>query len=305
MNDLSTMFDDAAGVYWDHQERLIAAIGDRSWACDLEAGTLTFSKPGTAPIVMAVQILGTESSEQEWLWSWANPGIPEECTAAALSAREAGKAVGVAEFTQPTIPVTDRVNGMTLSAVVAHGIGNAGVYRGPTGTGATVYFLVFLDAFGERRPRTALEATQVFMKALMGLSISSHERALVSYLTSLGARPRKTANGIEGALPDAEIIGRFDAQGRIIQLGTAPLGGWKVPPEGSPSPNVRPSEAPLASKATQGASAVPRSPAPRPSGQGVAAVGTFGIESDQGGFPVIPVVLGAVFVFAVTLAMVW
>ena len=112
---------------------------------DLEAGTLTFSEDGKAKVIVEVEAVGTTSGTAgNWLWSWANSGLPAERCAGAQLARRFGEENGISELVEELVEAEHDVNGLgwSLTAVVARLTDGLGAYRPPREDGGGL-FLVY------------------------------------------------------------------------------------------------------------------------------------------------------------------
>ncbi len=100
MTRFSELFSALAGTAMARQIALAEFLDERSWAVDLETGSVTFGDDLTYP----VQLLGTESHLNDtWLWAWANPSeLPTPLLEAAQQLREYGQQQKISELTTNT-----------------------------------------------------------------------------------------------------------------------------------------------------------------------------------------------------------
>lgn len=120
----------------DHNPEAFAMGSWERFDYDLDALTLTFSEAGAAKLVADIQVVGTTGAE-EWLWAWANAGLPEACRRDAELVKAFGEDNGVEELSFELLGADD-VNslGWTLTAVAARVCDAEGAYRAPRDGGA-------------------------------------------------------------------------------------------------------------------------------------------------------------------------
>lgn len=119
-----------------------------TWKADLAAGQLAFLDEAGPRVVCHVQVAGSTGAS-DWLWAWANNGLPAEIRGAAEDARAFGEAYKVTDLAEAKIASSDLdALGWRLAAAAAKITGADGVYRAPTQTGA-IYLLMFdVEAVG-------------------------------------------------------------------------------------------------------------------------------------------------------------
>ena len=208
---------------YEKQLKLADVIGGRSWSFSMDDGVLTFEEEGeqsagSAPIMFAVQLLGTAADQQgTWLWSWANTasGIPDALTQAARRLQEARS---VPEWVVPRFAIDlARADEHRVSMTAAGVLGADAYYRGPYNGGAAFFLLNdkrlhLSDPEGPRIVRTVMEA-------ISNLSIPDHRAAIWAYLTERGLQARADGDrAIVATLNGRELRAEFDAQNRVIDL---------------------------------------------------------------------------------------
>jgi hypothetical protein len=124
------------------QEQFQNVSEGKAWSVSMLPSSPHYGKLGfDATHYYRMQVLGTVSMDQgTWLWSWANPSMPEDLTRAARSLRDSFPTIP--EFQQP---------GLYLSMASSHAIGHIatgvckakGYFVGPRG--ATLIFLLIRD----------------------------------------------------------------------------------------------------------------------------------------------------------------
>jgi hypothetical protein len=142
MNELRLKTEAALGLY---------RLGERSWAVDQAAGTVTFDHPengtrATAPL----QIIGTYDPEDgTWLWAWDHPSIMEPLRVHAETVRRYGEEHGIAELTQAKVRCAED-DCWRFAALACHLNEAQGAYRGPTG--GPLVFLTYGTVTLSKRP---------------------------------------------------------------------------------------------------------------------------------------------------------
>ena len=201
---------------FDRQLLLADPIGDLPWAYDLQTGILSFGDR----FAWHAEILGTESQESgTWLWAWANEGsdIPEQQQAASLKLKALGEEHGIAEFTEPMVPL-DHADGHAFASVaVGEGLGKA-YYRGPYEGGAA--FLLITD---ERLQLQVEEPLQriltVFPQAISAMEIADHREALRGYLKHYAFEAEDEGDALLVRQHGQEVLrAEFDEHGRLREL---------------------------------------------------------------------------------------
>ena len=154
---------DHAVAALDRQLHLADVIGDRRWAVDLKAGTLTFGDD----LPFRAQLLGTQSDETDtFSRAWDHPSRPAH-TNLAETVRAAGQRLAIPELTDRKIAVTDAVHAHTLG-MIAVGVTDA------------IVMLIHDPAFPKPANEFALlHAATVIPQVLMAVELD-HHRAVTS-----------------------------------------------------------------------------------------------------------------------------
>ena len=189
---------------------------DLPWAYDLQTGVLAFGYR----FAWHADILGTESQESgTWLWSWANEGgnIPEQQQAASLKLKALGEEHGIAELTEPVVPL-NHANGHTFASIaVGEGLGKA-YYRGPYKGGAA--FLLITDERLQLRVEDPLQRIlTVFPQVISAMEIADHREALWGYLEHYGFEPEDDGDALLLREQGREVLrAEFDEHRRLREL---------------------------------------------------------------------------------------
>lgn len=189
---------------YDKQMALGDLIGDSNWQFNMDAQTLSFG----SKFHFKIQVLGTESSySNTWLWGWANEasGIPPAMLRAGEALRALGAQEQISELTQPEIPLTEQVNGHTLSLIASGVCNGQAYYRGPYEGGA-IYMLIRDENFPKQKVKPAIRISTQFPQLISNMPISNHRLAFAHYARFYGAKVTKNGDA---------ITAHFDANNRI------------------------------------------------------------------------------------------
>ncbi len=201
---------------FDRQLLLAELVQDLPWTYDIQKGVLSFGDQ----FHWKAEVLGTESEETNtWLWSWANETskIPPEQQAASLKLKALGEQHGIAEFTEPMVPL-DHADGHAFASIaVGKGLGKA-YYRGPYEGGAA--FLLFTDEqiqFNVDDPLRRI--ITVFPQAISAMELSDHREALRGYLEFYGFEPQEDDGSLVVIQNDQQVLrAEFDEHRRLKEL---------------------------------------------------------------------------------------
>ncbi len=201
---------------FDRQLLLADLIGDLPWTYDLQTGMLSFGDR----YQWNAEVLGTESEETgTWLWAWANEAsnIPPEQQAASLKLKALGEGHGIAELTEPMIPV-DHADGHAFASIaVGEGLGKA-YYRGPYEGGAA--FLLITDEELQFQVDEPLQRIlTVFPQVISAMEIADHREALRGYLEHYGLEPEDDGDALFLRQQGQEMLrAEFDEHGRLTKM---------------------------------------------------------------------------------------
>ena len=201
---------------FDRQLLLADLIGDLPWAFDLQNGTLSFGDR----FAWQAEVLGTESAESgTWLWAWANEesGIPEQQQDASLKLKALGEEHGIAELTEPIVPLDHADGHVFASIAVGECLGRA-YYRGPYEGGAA--FLLITDERLQLQVDYPLQRIlTVFPQAISAMEIADHREALRGYLEHYGFEAESEGDALLLRQQGQEVLrAEFDELGRLREL---------------------------------------------------------------------------------------
>lgn len=127
------------------QMRFLGTLGAATYVFHKATGTLAFSDGK----MVETQVLGLETPEKQWMWSWADSeDLDSRLKAAALRVRDFGAANGMAELTTGTLAVDHlRCAGHTLAAIASVVHGSHAYFRCQQPDGVALYVLVTSEAF--------------------------------------------------------------------------------------------------------------------------------------------------------------
>lgn len=209
------LLSENAGVALERQRFLADLIGDRPWEYDVDTGRLTFGDD----LVYRAEILGSEAvGPGTWLWSWANAesSFPPAITKVASRLRARGARDGIAELSDPEVPL-DRVSGHEL-AMIAVGLGEGFAYYSGPHDGGAVLLLITDDRYPAlpepegARWMTLLSQLTMVAELDQRVAYESLFRARGFEVSSDGDTLRARRDGV------GEVALSFDALGRMTQL---------------------------------------------------------------------------------------
>jgi len=115
---------------------------ESDWSVDQDTGTIVFTTD-EVEAVAPVQIVGTyNSTDETWLWSWANSSIVPELQRDALRVQQGGSGFEFPWLAESKLSCTEE-EAWELTAVACHLCEAQGAYRGPAGE--TLIFMTFGD----------------------------------------------------------------------------------------------------------------------------------------------------------------
>jgi len=206
-----------------------AMLGKCGWAFDLNSGVLAFRRPHEGNLQLRVQVLGSASEESNtWLWAWANPSaIPSELLTVAHELRTAY--ADVPELSTPELSITAQLNPQRI-AMVACGIARAGCTFRATYPRGALYLLIKDPRYKRSVRRPLARILRVFPRFLAHYAVTDQRAALVHYLRFYRLDVREEGRRVIGSRSAAaqppfgaseplQVVGEFDAAGRLIYLG--------------------------------------------------------------------------------------
>jgi hypothetical protein len=126
------------------QDNLIRQRGMGSFdnfEVDLAVDELLFFRDGKAVLRAKIMIVGTHVEEQEdWLWGWANSGLPPEIRKRSEKLKELAKLTGEKNLAAPNLSV-DGESAWELLAMSCKHLGALGAYTFPN-RDARIYVLI-------------------------------------------------------------------------------------------------------------------------------------------------------------------
>jgi hypothetical protein len=202
---------------YDKQMALSDLIGDSNWQFDMDSQTLSFG----SKFRFKIQVLGTESnSSNTWLWGWANEasGIPPSMLKASEELRALGVQEQVSELTQAEIPLTDQVNGHTLSMIASGVCKGQAYYRGPYDGGA-LFMLIRDENYPQQNVLPVIHISTLFPQLISNMEIGNHRQAFLPYVQFYGAKVNETGDLITAQFNDNNRIeARFMPDNRLEKL---------------------------------------------------------------------------------------
>ena len=215
---IADLFDSYALGSAEHQQHAQEVLGDLPFEADLNRGTVSFGSELTA----RAELVGTEAADPgSWMWSWANPsGFDGHVTAAARNARGLGERDGIAELTQPQVPLDGSAVGYRLTVVTCGLAGGYAYYPAAAAPGTTAYLL--LDHPALALPPVRLTRTITVLTALTASGqVRDWRRALRTYAAQRGLEARPDDRGVELVHRGGQGSIRVDLDqiGRVADIG--------------------------------------------------------------------------------------
>ena len=98
---------------------------------DLRTGQLNFSDHAQRRVAAEIQMVGSISTRNHsWLWSWANPSVPEPVRQRVREVREYGETHRYLNLASAAW-AAEEADGWEMTAITAYLLGAAGAYRAP------------------------------------------------------------------------------------------------------------------------------------------------------------------------------
>jgi hypothetical protein len=110
------------------------------WDFRQDTGQLIFSEKGVNKVAATVQVAGSWSAKNTWMWGWNNDSIDPSLKSEMFKVREFGNKRNFYELVTPEFTI-DQDYAWTLTAIAGSLIKAKSAYRGRNGTGY-VYFLI-------------------------------------------------------------------------------------------------------------------------------------------------------------------
>ena len=206
------LFDSFALGSAEQQEHAQEVVGGRPFTADLSRGVVGF-EPG---LEVRAELIGTEADDPgSWMWSWANPSrFAGHVTAAARNARGLGQRDGIAELTEPQLPLDGSAFGYRLTVVTCGLAGGYTYYPATAAPGTTAYML--LDHPSLALPPVQLSRVLTVLTAVSASGqVADWPHALLSYAGQRGLEVRPAQRWVELVHPGGQGSIRVD----LDQLG--------------------------------------------------------------------------------------
>lgn len=230
------VLDDGFVLVSDYQRTLEAFVGEGTpyeaarggrYDVDLSAGTLTFSGPGAAPVVLRAHLLGSAApGPGTWLWAWENlNGFPDEVVAYARHVRDFGERFGLGGLTGAQQPLrsSPREDARHYAALAATVCGGMTTYTCEVGGGTVAALLLDGPEVTFPAPSVARATTLLPEVAAAGV-IVDWRRAVASYGRMRGFGVEEEAGETTLRAADGAAVVAFDELGRLSGV-SGRLGG--------------------------------------------------------------------------------
>jgi len=111
------------------------------WDFRQDTGQLVFSNKGVKKVVADVQVAGDWTARNSWMWAWNNDSIEAPLKKEMFKVRDFGKEKNYYELITPEFRIMEEY-AWSLTAIAGTIIKAKGAYRGQTGKGGYIYFLI-------------------------------------------------------------------------------------------------------------------------------------------------------------------
>lgn len=128
---------------------------EKSWAANLELGTITFTFDNGIVASTSIQVVGSYNPDGgTFMWAWDNPSIPDRLKAHSLLAKTWGKKNKQPQFTKSMIRCTEE-EAWKLAATANRLADANGVYRGPADSSYVFFTLGKIQLEMQKPPQPA------------------------------------------------------------------------------------------------------------------------------------------------------
>jgi hypothetical protein len=226
---IDELLDDAALMSFEHQEHMIAVLGEHRWDVTFRPPSFIFTAE-RAFRCTRFHVLGSAApGPRSWLWSWANEAAdyPAEVTDLAASVRDYGVAHGISLLAEGEVPFADVPGSPSDPGRVAWFMGELAKavtgtwtsYTGDAGRGTRLAMLVEHPVFELNEPDAASMSRVV--DAVFRLQLPDHRRALHSYAVRRGLAVAADQDHLRMTGPGFETTVRFTVDGLIAASSTS------------------------------------------------------------------------------------
>ncbi|MBW4622104.1 MAG: hypothetical protein KME17_22470 [Cyanosarcina radialis HA8281-LM2] len=100
---------------------------------DLQRSIIEFKENSVVKIVASITPVGSYSTNNpSWMWSWANPSIPQVLQKKSEKIKELAELTGLEIFNAKIFPVDEEM-AWEIAAMACHHLKSMGCYRAPSG----------------------------------------------------------------------------------------------------------------------------------------------------------------------------
>jgi hypothetical protein len=199
---------------FDKQIHFGTLIDELGWQFNLSNGQISFGEVHR----WSIQLLGTESDDT-WLWAWDNKSddIPTHLLLTSFLMQTVGEQHGIAELTQPEVPLT-QIDGHTL-ALIASGICQANAYYRCPYEGGALFVLIMDENFPKCQEPPLARIALVFPQMIANFEIPNHRLVFSSYLEYYGLAYEQEEDTITVNEGEEQVLtATFDEHNRLTNL---------------------------------------------------------------------------------------
>lgn len=231
MSKIDELLDESALMSAEHQEHMLAVLGEHRWDATFRPPSFRFTGDRTFECT-AFHVLGSAApGPRSWLWSWANEAAdyPPELVELAGRARAHGERHGIRLLTEGEVPFADLPGSPTdpvrvawmmseLAKAVTH---TWTMYNGNLGRGSRIAVLV--EHPDLELPPPSLASTSRILDSLHRLHLPDHRYALHRYavLRGLGVEVDHAQSTMRLTGPDFETVARFSPENLLVATSTS------------------------------------------------------------------------------------
>nr|WP_157527678.1 DUF6882 domain-containing protein [Kibdelosporangium sp. MJ126-NF4]CEL15866.1 hypothetical protein [Kibdelosporangium sp. MJ126-NF4] len=231
MSTIDELLDESVLMSFEHQEHMIAVLGEHRWDATFQPPSFRFTGDRTFECT-AFHVLGSAApGPQSWLWSWANEEADylPELVELAQKARDYGAEHGIRLLTDGEVPFADLPGSPTdpvrvawmMSELAKAVTGSWTMYNGNLGRGSRIAILVEHPDL-ELPPPNRSSMSRV-LDALDRLQLPDHRNALHRYavLRGLDVEVDDALSTMRLTGPDFETVVRFSPKNLLVTASTS------------------------------------------------------------------------------------
>ncbi|ALG14333.1 DUF6882 domain-containing protein [Kibdelosporangium phytohabitans] len=233
MSVIDELLDESALMSFEHQEHMLAVLGEFRWDATFRPPSFRFTGDRTLECT-GFHVLGSAApGPQSWLWSWANKEADylPELVELALQAQAYGVEHGISLLVDDEVPFADLPGSPTDPVRVAWMMGELvkavthtwTMYNGNLGRGSRIAIMV--EHPDLELPPPSVSSMSRIVDALDRLQLPDHRHALHRYavVRGLGVEVNDAQSTMSLTGPDFETVVRFSPENLLVAASTSRL----------------------------------------------------------------------------------